>query len=107
MAQLALLNPEVCGSSPVFGKKLYSMFTVTCIGKTKLKKKEVGNDPFKNELVRFAQVVGRYTYRVSYACLRVGKPILFNFLLKKYLLCLGVHHKSELNVKTFVATLPV
>ena len=39
MAQLALLNPEVCGSSPVFGKKLNSMFTVTCIGKTKLKKK--------------------------------------------------------------------
>ena len=105
MAQLALLNPEVCGSSPVFGKKLNSMFTVTCIGKTKLKKKEVGNDPFKNELVRFAQVVGRYTLRVSYACLRVRKTNFVKFSFEK--VSFTPWSTPELNVMTFVATIPV
>ena len=34
--------PEVCGSNPVTGKKIYGTFTVNCIKKTKIKKKVPG-----------------------------------------------------------------
>ena len=34
--------PEVRGSSPVIGKKLYRIFTVNCVEKTKIKKKRPG-----------------------------------------------------------------
>ena len=54
MAQLverSLPTPEIRGSNPVIGKLLYRTFnclsTVNCIEKTKIKKKEVGNGPFK------------------------------------------------------------
>ena len=42
MAQLVeqlLPTPEVRGSIPVIGKKLYLAFSVNCIEKTKIKKK--------------------------------------------------------------------
>ena len=42
MAQRLLPNPEVRGSNPVIGKKLYSTFTVNCIEKTKIEKKRPG-----------------------------------------------------------------
>ena len=43
-----LPTPEVRGSNPVIGKKLYlyHLFTVNCIEKTKIKKNESGNGPF-------------------------------------------------------------
>ena len=56
MAQLVerlLPVPEVCGSNPVTGKKIYGTFTVNCIKKTKIKKKGAGNGPFlKKRMIR-------------------------------------------------------
>ena len=46
-AEQSLLLPEVCGSNPVIGEfLLISLFTVNCIEKTKIKKKEAGNGHF-------------------------------------------------------------
>ena len=40
--------PEVRGSNPVIGKHLYwTLFTVNCIEKTKIKEKEAENGPLK------------------------------------------------------------
>ena len=44
-AEWSLPNPEVRGSNPVIGKKIYWTFTFNCVEKTK-KKKEAGNCPF-------------------------------------------------------------
>ena len=45
--------PEVHGSNPVIGKTLYIYRTFVycqlCIEKTKIKKKEAGNGPFKKK----------------------------------------------------------
>ena len=38
--------PEAHGLNPVIGKNLYWIFTVNCIEKTKIKKKEAENGPF-------------------------------------------------------------
>ena len=48
MVVAQLPTPEVRGSNPVIGKKLYlyHLFTVNCIEKTKIKKNESGNGPF-------------------------------------------------------------
>ena len=48
LVEQSLLIPKVRGSNPVIGKKLYieHLFTVNCIEKTKIKKKEAGNLPF-------------------------------------------------------------
>ena len=46
--------PEVHGSNPVIGKKIYCTFTVNCIEKTKIKKKR----PIKKtNLQRFVSLV--------------------------------------------------
>ena len=55
MAQLVerlLPIPEVFGSNPVIGKILYieNLFTLNCIEKTKIKKKEAGKGQFKKTL---------------------------------------------------------
>ena len=39
-------DPEVHGSNPVIGKIYIEHFTVNCIEKTKIKKKQAGNGPF-------------------------------------------------------------
>ena len=53
MAQLveqSLLTPDVRGSNPVISKlHIVHLFTVNCIEKTKIKKKEAGNTIFKNK----------------------------------------------------------
>ena len=41
LVERLLPTPEVRGSNPVIGKKLYCMFTVNCIEKTKIKKKRL------------------------------------------------------------------
>ena len=47
LAERLLLIPEVHGSIPVIGKiYIEHLFTVNCIEKTKIKKKEAGNGPF-------------------------------------------------------------
>ena len=46
LVERSLPLPEVRGSNPVLGKNLYSTFTVNCIEKTKIKKKEAENGPF-------------------------------------------------------------
>ena len=47
LVERSLPIPEVCGSNPVIGKKLYgNLFTVNCIKKTNIKKKEAENGPF-------------------------------------------------------------
>ena len=50
MAQLAewsLPIPDVCGSNPVNGKKNQWTFLLLTVEKTKMKKKEDGNDTLK------------------------------------------------------------
>ena len=44
LVERPLLIPEVRGSNPLIGKNLYieHLFTVNCIEKTKMKKKEAG-----------------------------------------------------------------
>ena len=54
---------EVCGSNPVIGKKLFIYWTFVfcqlCIEKTKIKKKEAGNGPFKkNQSITVVQFTG-------------------------------------------------
>ena len=53
LVERSLPTPEIRGSNPVIGKLLYQTFnclsTVSCIEKTKLKKKEAGNGPFLKE----------------------------------------------------------
>ena len=54
--------PEVRGSIPVIGKKIYieHLFIVNCIEKTKIKEKEGGNGPFlKNKRRSLMQQVGK------------------------------------------------
>ena len=49
LAEQSLLIPEVCGSNPVIGKKLFILNIVYCqlyIEKTKIKKKMAGYNPF-------------------------------------------------------------
>ena len=62
--------PEVRGSNPVISKKLYWIFTVNCIQKTKIKKKEAGNGPFikslKNDFLLYSVVAVVITYYVNY-----------------------------------------
>ena len=49
---------EVCGSNPVIGKIYIEHFTVNCIEKTKIKKKETGNGPFfNNELSKRSKIL--------------------------------------------------
>ena len=46
LVEWLLLIPEARGSNPAIGKNLYWTFTVNCIEKTKIKKKEAWNGPF-------------------------------------------------------------
>ena len=46
LVERSLLIPEVHGSNPVIGKIYIKHFTVNCIEKTKIKKKQAGNGPF-------------------------------------------------------------
>ena len=46
LVESLLPTSEVCGSNPVIGKNLYWTFTVNCIEKTKVKKKETGIGQF-------------------------------------------------------------
>ena len=49
LVEQSLAIPEVRGSNPVIGKiYIEHLFTVNCIEKTKIKKKEAGNGPFLN-----------------------------------------------------------
>ena len=60
--------PEVYGLNPVFGKNLYWTFTVNCIEKTKIKKKEAENCPFIKILKRNHEwgkvVLNLFTFKV-------------------------------------------
>ena len=47
LVEQSLLIPEVRSSNPVIG----NLFTVNCIEKTKIKKKEVGYGPFKKYIL--------------------------------------------------------
>ena len=49
LVERSLPTPEVHGSNPVIGKKIHLMFSVNCIEKTKIKKKEAGIGPFFNK----------------------------------------------------------
>ena len=48
LLEQSLSIPEVRGSNPVIGKNLYWIFTVNCLEKMIIKKKEAGNGPQKN-----------------------------------------------------------
>ena len=50
LVERSLPIPEVRGSNPVIGKKLYWIFTVICIEKTKIKKKRPEMPIFKTKL---------------------------------------------------------
>ena len=52
LVEWLLPTPEVRGSNPVISKKLYSMFTVNCIEKTKIKKKRLGLANLKSFLFK-------------------------------------------------------
>ena len=69
LVERSLLNPEVRGSNPVVGEKLYWKFTVNCIEKTKIKKKRPGLSLFKkhwiNETNKMCETEWRWTRRVT------------------------------------------
>ena len=48
LVEQSLPIPEVGGSNPVIGKKLYWTFTVNCIDNTKIKRKRTGIAHLKN-----------------------------------------------------------
>ena len=52
LVKRSLLRPEVRGSNSVFGKNLFiniEHLCQLCIGKTKIKKREAGDGPFKKK----------------------------------------------------------
>ena len=77
MAQLvewSLPVPEVRGLNPVIGN-IYYLFSINCIEKTKINKKETGNGPFflKKNIVEFSLSFSRseeedlLTFRIEFA----------------------------------------
>ena len=59
LVERALSIPEVRGLNPVVGQNLYieKLFTVSCIEKTKIKKKVAGNGPFKKNFITIIETL--------------------------------------------------
>ena len=67
LVERSLPISEVRGSNPVIGKNLYRTFTVNCIEKTKIKKKEAGNGPLKKSLKIVAKESVSYVKKLGNA----------------------------------------
>ena len=72
LVEQSLPTPEVRGSNKAIGKNLCWTFTVNCIEKTKIKKKEAGNGPFFKKLTSPATKVALRLTHLPIHCLVVG-----------------------------------
>ena len=65
LVEWSLLIPDVRGLNPVIGNYLYieHLFTVNCIEKTKIKKKEARNGPFLKDYFFFTHKEPSWTFK--------------------------------------------
>ena len=61
LVERSLPIPEVRGSNPVIGKIYWTFFTVNCIEKTKIKKKEARNGPFLKTFLQVTKNSEKFT----------------------------------------------